>query len=1025
MNIGARPETAGQGAPGSADGQGKVPQDGAAQGTLAPDAAGQLLRRLSVLPALLVMSWLLAGFGLLLAGHFTPVLTFVLALVVAAVLVPLGLRLTGKAPPGTERTPWWTVAAVLAIAVAFCGDQVAYHSQFIVVMRDPASYFQFAEWLSRHGSLPIPQDRAALGRRERQRVHLQQLRLLPGRPQRGPAVHGRVADGAGGRDVAGRRAPRAAGSAGARHPGAARLRRARVPAGRAGADATAVRAPGGSLPQQFTSRSNYSEPLAQILFLGGLCLVIDSLSRGRGDRLLAALGGLALGLTVLVRIDGASDVLPVVPYCGLLLLGRRRQALPLIGGAAVGAAYAAVDGGVLLTRPYLAANKSSVIPLALLGALVVVVTLAALPLLWKRSLPQVKSKRLLNVAGALPVLIICAFAIRPYVHQAHAAQSKATKHVIASYQRDNHQPISPTRTYAEISLHWVFWYIGLPAVIRATLAAVLLTRRCLRGQAPLWTLPLLTFGWAIVTFLYRPAITPDQPWASRRLVPAVLPGFILLAVWGSSWLIRWLREHGYAGLPSAVAGVVLAVALVLPGTMTTFGLGVRTGGPLGVTLTADGLAFKTTYWGELGAVEGMCSDIPKNSSVVIVDGPIADRFEQIVRGMCGYPTVRYTPTAGGLRPPSPARLEKVVQGIRRAGRRPVLLGASASELKPDGGLAKEVMNLHTQMDTSTLVTPPKTTKPLKLTVWLSEPASLTAIPETATSETATSQGATPQAATGEAGAAEIAPYVTIILPCYNEQGHVTAEIERICAAMDGSGYTYELVAFDDKSTDETLAGATRPRPRFPHLEIVPFQRNGGSGTVRRIGTQRARGQIVVWTDADMTYPNERIPELVQILEKDPEGGPGRGRADQRAGHHKMLRVPAKWLDPQARGVADQRQDSRPELRAAGVPARGGAAVPAPAAARLLLRHHHHRGVPVQPARGRVRADRVRQAGGDVEVQVRPRRLPLHPAGAADGHVLQPAQGADARSRCSCSAWGSSRASMTWSCIPCCSRSTPC
>ncbi|MFY9935005.1 MAG: hypothetical protein WAK82_44115 [Streptosporangiaceae bacterium] len=722
MNIGARPETAGQGAPGSADGQGKVPQDGAAQGTLAPDAAGQLLRRLSVLPALLVMSWLLAGFGLLLAGHFTPVLTFVLALVVAAVLVPLGLRLTGKAPPGTERTPWWTVAAVLAIAVAFCGDQVAYHSQFIVVMRDPASYFQFAEWLSRHGSLPIPQDRAALGGANGSGYTFNSFAFYQ-------VGHNVVPQFMAGLPMV---------LAGAMWLGGAHLALLAAPV----LGTLALLAFGGlvsrlvgprwaplavlvlavSLPQQFTSRSNYSEPLAQILFLGGLCLVIDSLSRGRGDRLLAALGGLALGLTVLVRIDGASDVLPVVPYCGLLLLGRRRQALPLIGGAAVGAAYAAVDG-VLLTRPYLAANKSSVIPLALLGALVVVVTLAALPLLWKRSLPQVKSKRLLNVAGALPVLIICAFAIRPYVHQAHAAQSKATKHVIASYQRDNHQPISPTRTYAEISLHWVFWYIGLPAVILATLAAVLLTRRCLRGQAPLWTLPLLTFGWAIVTFLYRPAITPDQPWASRRLVPAVLPGFILLAVWGSSWLIRWLREHGYAGLPSAVAGVVLAVALVLPGTMTTFGLGVRTGGPLGVTLTADGLAFKTTYWGELGAVEGMCSDIPKNSSVVIVDGPIADRFEQIVRGMCGYPTVRYTPTAGGLRPPSPARLEKVVQGIRRAGRRPVLLGASASELKPYGGLAKEVMNLHTQMDTSTLVTPPKTTKPLKLTVWLSEPAS--------------------------------------------------------------------------------------------------------------------------------------------------------------------------------------------------------------------------------------------------------------------------------------------------------------
>src|SRR5215472_16835493 len=112
------------------------------------------------------------------------------------------------------------------------------------------------------------------------------------------------------------------------------------------------------------------------------------------------------------------------------------------------------------------------------------------------------------------------------------------------------------------------------------------------------------------------------------------------------------------------------------------------------------------------------------------------------------------------------------------------------------------------------------------------------------------------------------PYVTIVLPCYNEQGHVGQEVERICAAMDASGYPYELLAFDDASTDGTLVSLQEIAPQFPHLRIVHFDRNGGSGTVRRIGTQQARGEIVVWTDADMSYPNERIPELVQTLEKD-------------------------------------------------------------------------------------------------------------------------------------------------------------
>jgi polyisoprenyl-phosphate glycosyltransferase len=139
------------------------------------------------------------------------------------------------------------------------------------------------------------------------------------------------------------------------------------------------------------------------------------------------------------------------------------------------------------------------------------------------------------------------------------------------------------------------------------------------------------------------------------------------------------------------------------------------------------------------------------------------------------------------------------------------------------------------------------------------------------------------------------PYVSIILPCYNEQEHVNAEVARICAAMDASGYEYELLAFDDASTDETLARLYEAAPDFPHLQVVHFHRNGGSGTVRRIGTQRARGEIVVWTDADMTYPNERIPELVQMLEKDSTLDQVVGARTSEQGTHKVLRVPAKWF----------------------------------------------------------------------------------------------------------------------------------
>jgi len=50
----------------------------------------------------------------------------------------------------------------------------------------------------------------------------------------------------------------------------------------------------------------------------------------------------------------------------------------------------------------------------------------------------------------------------------------------------------------------------------------------------------------------------------------------------------------------------------------------------------------------------------------------------------------------------------------------------------------------------------------------------------------------------------------------------------------------------------------------------------------------------VWTDADMTYPNERIPELIELLEKDPKIDQVVGARTSEQGSHKIARVPAKW-----------------------------------------------------------------------------------------------------------------------------------
>lgn len=137
--------------------------------------------------------------------------------------------------------------------------------------------------------------------------------------------------------------------------------------------------------------------------------------------------------------------------------------------------------------------------------------------------------------------------------------------------------------------------------------------------------------------------------------------------------------------------------------------------------------------------------------------------------------------------------------------------------------------------------------------------------------------------------------VTVVLPCYNEADHVLAEVARICLAMEASGYRWELLAVDDASTDDTLSVLRQAQLEFPRLRLLPLPRNGGSGSARRIGTQQALGRIVVWTDADMTYPNDRIPEFVALLEKDPTIDQVVGARTSEQGTQKLLRVPAKWL----------------------------------------------------------------------------------------------------------------------------------
>lgn len=130
--------------------------------------------------------------------------------------------------------------------------------------------------------------------------------------------------------------------------------------------------------------------------------------------------------------------------------------------------------------------------------------------------------------------------------------------------------------------------------------------------------------------------------------------------------------------------------------------------------------------------------------------------------------------------------------------------------------------------------------------------------------------------------------VSVVLPVHNEAEHLEEELDRMKAALETSPFSFELIVVDDGSTD---ASGEILRAR-DDIKLIEFSANHGSGFARKIGTRAARGRAVVWTDVDMTYPNDEIPRLVKELEGYDQVV-GARRSEQ--GTAKAFRVPAKWI----------------------------------------------------------------------------------------------------------------------------------
>jgi hypothetical protein len=737
----------------------------------ATDAAGVLLARLTVLPAVLLLAWLIPGVPLLLGHDFRPESALLISVPLAVVLVVVGLRVVPAAWPRllplgrrAERgwVTWFGLLATVVVVAGLTGWQLRYGSEALIVTRDPGTYLQAGYWIGQHGSLPIPQNLSAFGG-----AHAGLNFASTGFLTHGTSIYPAATPGvplvlAGASWVNGAAAATAMGPI---LGGLAVLSFAGLVARLVGpqwAPAGAL-VLGLSMPQQYVGRTTLAETALQIALFGGLCLLVDSLAVRRAgpaaggwltsadprapiwssrwlsaitpERALGLLAGLSLGFGLVVSLDAMLYLVVVIPFGCALVIGHRPQATAFPIGIVVGACYG-VLGCFLLDRPFFDLIGSTgalagVVALWLIAGCVVATQLAR-PGWVRRIVPRVLRAWPLRWLPELVWLLVPAaligFAVRPYVQKVHGQPVAAVAAFIAGLQRQQGLPVDPTRTYAEQTLYWVVWYIGLPTVLLGTAGLALVLRRSLRTLLTwrdpssvwrLWALPtaIICAGTAVV--LWIPDIVPDQPWASRRLVVYAIPGLILCGLWATAWFGRLAKERAARSFTVGVVGVFCFAAMLLPTVATTFGLGLsHTGSSGGLRPVAqEGMALDHVGAGQLDAVRAMCGRIPANASVLIVDEPTAEQFAQVVRGMCGVPTAWINGSAV-------SSVDSVVSSISSAGRQPVLLAGTRQQLAAFGGSPQSVLDLTTMGDPHELTQLPTAPQVVRYHVWMMLPVGL-------------------------------------------------------------------------------------------------------------------------------------------------------------------------------------------------------------------------------------------------------------------------------------------------------------
>lgn len=126
----------------------------------------------------------------------------------------------------------------------------------------------------------------------------------------------------------------------------------------------------------------------------------------------------------------------------------------------------------------------------------------------------------------------------------------------------------------------------------------------------------------------------------------------------------------------------------------------------------------------------------------------------------------------------------------------------------------------------------------------------------------------------------VRPRYTIVVPAYNEHARIGKTLEAILEHLRRESWSAEIVIVDDGSRDATFQIASDFAARHPQVRVVRNSGNQGKGYSVRNGMLNARGDILLFTDADLSSPITEASKLFAALE---------AGAD--------VAIGSRWLDP--------------------------------------------------------------------------------------------------------------------------------